>query len=96
MQTPLTFAFLASHIDRSTNPKMPTTEIATLTLTPGSDIGDPNNDASRVVNECGNVLAKQPGLKTLKFGPVVEDASKMQMFIGIPPKPDQTVSTPSH
>lgn len=61
---------------------MPTTEIATLTLIPGADIGDPNNDASSIVNDCGNVLAKQPGLQSLRFGPVIEDASKMQMFIG--------------
>ena len=60
---------------------MPTTEIATLTLTPGSDIGDPNNAASATLNECGNVLVKQPGLLALRFGPQVEDSSKMQMFI---------------
>lgn len=62
---------------------MPTTEIATLTLAPGSDIGDPNNDASRVVNECCNVISKQPGFQALRFGPTVEDASKMQLFIGL-------------
>lgn len=66
---------------------MPTTEIATLTLAPGSDIGDPNNNASRIVNECGNVLAKQPGLLALRFGPLVEDGSKMEMVIGKPPAP---------
>lgn len=61
---------------------MPTTEIATLTLTPACDIGDPNNDASRVVNECCNVLARQPGIQTVRFGPVVEHPDQMQMFIG--------------
>lgn len=66
---------------------MPVTEIATLTLKPGSDIGDPNNDASRVVNECGNVLIKQPGLQKLRFGPIVEDSGKMQMVIGMPLDP---------
>lgn len=64
---------------------MPTTEIATLTLKPGSDIGDPSNNASGVVNECCGVIAKQPGLQTLKFGPMIEDSSKMQMFIGTSP-----------
>ena len=61
---------------------MPTTEIATLTLAPGVDIGDPNNDASKTVNECGNILIKQPGLQALRFGPMVEDPGKMQMLIG--------------
>ena len=60
---------------------MPNTEIATLILKPGSDIGDPNNDASRVMNDCGNVLAKQPGVQSLRFGTVVEHSSKMQLVV---------------
>lgn len=61
---------------------MPTTEIATLTLKPGSEIGDPDNAASATVNECCNILSKQPGLLHLRFGPQVEETNKMQMMIG--------------
>lgn len=62
---------------------MPSTEIVTVSLTPGADIGDPNNEASSIVNDCCNILAKVPGVQSLRFGTVIEDASKLQMFVGL-------------
>ena len=42
---------------------MPTTEVATLVLIPGSDIGDPQSPAAGVVKFCGDTIAEQDGFQ---------------------------------
>ena len=62
---------------------MPTTEIATLVLVPGSELGDPNNPASAVVKDCGNTIMQQDGFQQQRFGMEVENPNTLQLFIGI-------------
>ena len=68
---------------------MPTTEIATVPLVSGSDIGDPNNQAASVIKEAADTLAQQDGFQGMQFGMEVENPTVLQMFIG---KPVQSTS----
>jgi hypothetical protein len=63
---------------------MPTTEIATVPLVSGSDIGDPDNQAAAVIKEACDTLAQQDGFQSMQFGMEVENPTVLQMFIGMP------------
>lgn len=62
---------------------MPTTEVASLVLVPGSDVGDPNNPAAAVVRDCGQTISQQDGFQQQNFGLEVENPNVLQLFIGI-------------
>lgn len=47
---------------------MPTTEIATVPLVSGSDIGDPNNQSAVVIKDAYDTISKQEGFQGLRFG----------------------------
>lgn len=63
---------------------MATTEIATVPLVAGSEVGDPNNPAAKVIKDACDTLAQQDGMQSLQFGMEVENPSVLQMFIGNP------------
>lgn len=60
---------------------MPTTEILVVPLKPGSDIGDPGNEAAAVLKEVGDQLKNTPGVQQINFGMQVE--SMLMMLRGI-------------
>ena len=57
-----------------------TTEIATLTLVAGSDIGDPNNPAAQVFKDSMDTINKADGLQQAQFGLGVESPDMLQLF----------------
>ena len=61
---------------------MPTTEIATVPLVSGSDIGDPKNQAAAVIKAAADTISAQEGFQSLRFGMEVENPTVLQMFIG--------------
>lgn len=61
---------------------MPTTELVVLTLKPGSNIGDPENEAAVVLKQTADTLHGTPGCQAVHFGSVVEDESKLRLLIG--------------
>ena len=63
----------------------PTTEIATISLVSGSNIGDPDNDAAVVFKECGDIITQQEGYQKMDFGMGVENPTTLQLVIGEPP-----------
>ncbi|KAK5686045.1 hypothetical protein LTS10_002159 [Elasticomyces elasticus] len=60
---------------------MPTTEIAVLPLKAGSEIGDPNNQASSITNSFFDSLRTVDGVQQINFGTKVEDPTHLQMMI---------------
>ena len=59
-----------------------TTEICTLALVAGSNIGDPNSAAATVMKECCDIMAGQEGLQKLWFGTEHESPETLQLFLG--------------
>ena len=59
-----------------------TTEICTLVLVAGSDIGDPNGTVATVMKECCDTIASQEGLQKLWFGTEHESPGTLQLFLG--------------
>lgn len=51
---------------------MPTTEVLTVPLKPGSDIGDPSNEAAAVVKDVCDKLSSTNGVQQIHFGMQVE------------------------
>ena len=62
---------------------MPTTEIATVPLVAGSEVGDPNKPEAKVIKDACDTIAQQDGFQGLQFGMEVENPSVLQMFIGM-------------
>jgi len=60
---------------------MVTTEVARLSLVPGSDIGDPNSAAAQVLKDCGGTIQQTDGVQQLQFGMEIENPSSLQMMI---------------
>lgn len=60
---------------------MPTTEIFTLPLAAGSDIGDPSNQAAAVSKESFETLIKS-GAQKIYFGTLKEKPDVVQALIG--------------
>lgn len=60
-----------------------TTEICLLNLVAGTDIGDPNNQGSQVMKECGDELLQQDGIQQLQFGTQVENPDVLQLMISM-------------
>ncbi|KAK5734568.1 hypothetical protein LTR17_008789 [Elasticomyces elasticus] len=60
---------------------MPTTEIAVLPLKAGSEIGDPNNQASSITSSFFDSLRAVDGVQLINFGTKVEDPTHLQMMI---------------
>ncbi|KAK5690373.1 hypothetical protein LTR97_012241 [Elasticomyces elasticus] len=60
---------------------MPTTEIAVLPLKAGSEIGDPNNQASSITSSFFDSLRVVDGVQQINFGTKVEDPTHLQMMI---------------
>lgn len=51
---------------------MPTTEILTIPLKPGSDISDPSNEAAKIVKDFSTEVSKFKGVQQIYFGMQVE------------------------
>lgn len=63
-------------------PKMPATEIVTLTVKPdSSDIGDPANNGARVVKETAQTLSETDGCQRVHFGKALEDDQVIRLLI---------------
>ncbi|KAK3720629.1 hypothetical protein LTR37_003678 [Vermiconidia calcicola] len=58
-----------------------TTEVATLPLKPGSEIGNPDNQAAAVLKDCCDTIAQQDGFQQMQIGTQVENPGLMQMMI---------------
>lgn len=58
-----------------------TTEICLLNLVAGTDIGDPDNQGSQIMKECGDQLLQQDGIQQLQFGTQVEHPEVLQLMI---------------
>lgn len=69
---------------------MPTTEIATVPIVAGSNIGDPDDKSAKVIKDACDTIAAQEGFQSLQFGMEVENPTVLQMFIGNP-----TASSPN-
>jgi hypothetical protein len=62
----------------------PVTEIATLFLKAGVNLEDQSSPASQVAQEAFSTISSQPGFQRIYYGPELEDASLLQLFIGTP------------
>ncbi|KAK5132848.1 hypothetical protein LTR08_008564 [Meristemomyces frigidus] len=60
---------------------MPTTEIAVFPLVAGSNIGDPDSAAGKVVKDTFDTLKATDGMQQIQFGTRVEDPTVMQLLI---------------
>jgi hypothetical protein len=58
-----------------------TTEICTLNLVAGTDIGDPNNQGAHIMKECGDQLLQQDGVQQMQFGMQVENPELLSLFL---------------
>lgn len=61
---------------------MPTTELVVLSLKPGSEIGDPENNAAVVLKQTCETLVHRDGCQQVHFAMVMEDSSKLRLMIG--------------
>lgn len=60
---------------------MPTTEIFQCELKAGSDIGDAQNEAAKVVKAIGDKLKVTPGVQQIQFGMQIEKPDFFQLFV---------------
>lgn len=60
---------------------MPTTEIFQCQLKAGSNIGDAQNEAAKVVKAIGDKLKMTPGVQQIQFGMQVEKPDFFQLFV---------------
>lgn len=60
---------------------MPVTEFVTISLKPGSEIGNPDNHAAPAVKEGTETIASQDGCQNLQFGTLVERPNELQLII---------------
>lgn len=60
---------------------MPTTEIFQCQLKAGSNIGDAQNEAAKVVKAIGDKLKVTPGVQQIQFGMQVEKPDFFQLFV---------------
>ena len=60
----------------------PATEIATIPLTAGSKIEDPESPAGKVWQSTIDTVSSQPGYQRLYYGREVENPSVVQLFVG--------------
>lgn len=60
---------------------MPTTEIFQCQLKAGSDIGDAQNEAAKVVKAIGDKLKVTPGVQQIQFGMQIEKPDFFQLFV---------------
>lgn len=60
---------------------MPTTEIFQCQLKAGSNIGDVQNEAAKVVKAIGDKLKVTPGVQQIQFGMQVEKPDFFQLFV---------------
>jgi hypothetical protein len=67
----------------------PVTEIATLFLKAGTDIEDQSSPTSKIAQEAFSTISSQPGFQRIYYGPELEDASLLQLFIGVCPQDSQ-------
>ncbi|KAK4497549.1 hypothetical protein PRZ48_012000 [Zasmidium cellare] len=60
---------------------MPTTEFVVAPLKPGIEIGEPDNEGTKAIKECGDTLNKADGLQRVRIGTQVENPSNFQMAV---------------
>lgn len=60
---------------------MPTTEIAVVSLTPGTAIGDPSDPGAIVLQDVATTLHQQPGVQAIHFGTQVESPETLQLLV---------------
>lgn len=60
---------------------MPTTELATIPLVAGSQIGDPDNSAAAVLKDCSTTISQQDGYHQMQFGMGLENPNTLQLAI---------------
>lgn len=60
---------------------MPTTEIFQCQLKAGSNIGDAQNEAAKVVKAIGDKLKVTPGVQQIQFGMQIEKPDFFQLFV---------------
>jgi len=72
------------YIDKFKMP--PVTEVATLFLKAGTDVQDQSSPQSQIAQEAISTISSQQGFQRIYYGPVLEDASLLQFFIGACPQ----------
>ncbi|SMY28711.1 unnamed protein product [Zymoseptoria tritici ST99CH_1A5] len=60
---------------------MPTTEIFIAALKPGSNIGDPSNEAAQTLKSVGDTLIQTDGVQDIHFGMQVESPNTLQLLV---------------
>jgi len=60
----------------------PVTELATLFLKPGINVEDQSSPEGQIALESLSTISSQPGFERLYYGPILEDASLFQLFVG--------------
>jgi hypothetical protein len=60
----------------------PATELAILFLKAGANIEDQSSPEGQIAQEALTTISSQPGFQNIYYGPVLEDASLFQLFIG--------------
>jgi hypothetical protein len=63
--------------------KMVTTEIFTMALAPGSDVGDPTTNAALIAWESFETIAKANGGHKINFGTQRESSQTFEVFISM-------------
>lgn len=59
-----------------------TTEILVCPLSAGSDIGDQQNEAAKVLKEVGGTLKTTDGVQQIQFGTTVEKSDVFELHVG--------------
>ncbi len=62
---------------------MPVTELATIPLVAGSQLGDPDNSSAAVFKDCATTISQQDGYHQMQFGVGLESPGTLQMAIGL-------------
>ncbi|KAI5361325.1 hypothetical protein Slin14017_G080580 [Septoria linicola] len=60
---------------------MPTTEVLVCPLSAGSDIGDDQNEAAKVLKEVGDRLSKTNGVQQIQFGTQIENPGVFELLV---------------
>ena len=60
---------------------MPTTEILVCPLKAGSNIGDEQNEAAKVLKEVGDRLKSTDGVHSIQFGMQIENPDVFQLLV---------------
>lgn len=59
-----------------------TTELLVCPLSAGSDIGDQQNEAAKVLKEVGGTLKTTDGVQQIQFGTTVEKPDVFELHVG--------------